>query len=118
MTTNMLSYHETAARPAAELWLQDDDGSLVDLSTGYTFALRVGSPGSAAIIDKTSGITGAAGAGEEPDGTPNCVIAWTAGELDALDPGVYEWQLIATASTLPRVWSGLIEILPAILAAS
>jgi hypothetical protein len=112
--TRTLQYHETAARPSAQLWLEDADGTLVDLSSGFTFSLKIGHPGSDALLTKTTGITGAAGSGAEPDGTPNCTVAWTAGELAGLDPGVYDWQLTATTGGLPRVWSGVLEILAAI----
>lgn len=100
-----LRFHTEADRPAASLWLFDDDGSLVDLSSGYTFAFRIGS-GSTATIEKTSGITGAAGAEPVRTGTPNVVITWTSGELADLDPGAQTWTLIATTGGLDRIWSG------------
>lgn len=103
-------YHATAERPALELWLYDDDGSLIDFSSGYTFVLKVGLPGSAALLTKSSGITGAAGSGEEPTGTPNVTVSWTAGEL-ALTPGSYMGQLTATTSSLDRVFVFPIHIL-------
>lgn len=109
----MISYYKTAERPSLELWLVDDAGDLIDLSSGYTFSLKIGEPGSAALLTKTSGITGAAGAGTEPDGTPNVTVAWTAGEL-ALTPGVYVAQLTATTSSLDRVWTFPIQILDVI----
>lgn len=99
-----LSYHSTAELPALELWLQDNDGSLVDFSSGWTFEVKIGQVGSAALLTKTTGITGAAGAGSEPDGTPNVSIAWAAGEL-ALTPGNYALQLTATdGASLDRVF--------------
>jgi hypothetical protein len=105
-----LTYHATAARPAAELWLLDDDGSLIDFSSGYTFTLRVGAKDEAAILTKTTGITGAAGAGVEPTGTPNVVITWTAGELDIVR-AAHWFQLTATTGGLPRVFEGRLIIL-------
>jgi hypothetical protein len=109
MSAFSLRYAKTADRPAAEGWIFDDDGSLVDLSA-YTLVLKVGNPGSAALLTKSSGITGAAGAGVEPTGTPNVVITWSAGEL-AITPGTYTAQLTATASSLDRVYMGTITIL-------
>lgn len=106
-------YHSTADRPALELWLQDDDGTLIDFSSGYTFSFKVGVPGSAALLTKSSGITGAAGAGSEPDGTPNVTITWTAGEL-ALTPGSYTGQLTATSSSLDRVFAFPFQVLDVI----
>jgi hypothetical protein len=108
-----LRYHKTAERPSAELWLLDDDGTLVDFSTGYTFSLKIGVKGSTALLTKTSGITGAAGAGAEPTGTPNVSVAWSAGELN-LTPARYVWQLTATSSALDRVFEGTFEILDVI----
>lgn len=62
-----------------------DDGTAVDLSTGYTFSLKVGADGSDAAFTKTSGITGT---------TTGVTIQWaTTGELQSLDPGPYLFQL-------------------------
>lgn len=102
-------YHTTAERPALELWIQDDDGTLIDFSSGYTFSLKIGTVGDTALLTKTSGITGAAGAGTEPTGTPNVSIAWTTGEL-AITPGQYTGQLTATLSGLDRVFQFAIRI--------
>lgn len=108
-----LSYRSTADRPAAKLWLTDDDGSLIDFSTGYTFSFKIGTVGSAALLTKSSGITGAAGAGTEPTGTPNITITWSAGEL-AIATGTYAWQLTATTGGLDRVFVGTFEVLPVV----
>jgi hypothetical protein len=109
-----LRYHQGAERPAAKLWLRDDDSTLIDFSTGYTFTYRIGAPGQAALLNKTTGITGTAGAGTEPTGTPNITITWTAGELN-LTPGAYQWQLRATTTSLDRIFAGTITILADIL---
>lgn len=98
-----LRYHAGAARPALELWLQDDDGNLIDFSSGYTFTLVIEDNDETALLTKTTGITGAAGSGVEPTGTPNVTVAWTAGEL-TLTPGVYDLKLTATTSGLPRIF--------------
>lgn len=112
--TQKLSYRSTAERPAAELWLYDDDGSLIDFSgVGWTFVAKVGNVGSTALLTKSSGITGAAGAGSEPDGTPNVVITWSAGEL-AIAAGSYVLQLTATTGGLDRVFVFPFEILPVV----
>jgi hypothetical protein len=109
----MLLYFKTADRPALKLWLLDDDGTIIDFSTGYTFSLKIGKLGATALLTKTSGITGAVGAGVEPAGTPNVQIVWTAGEL-ALTAGIYEWQLTCTTAALDRVFGGRIQILDVI----
>lgn len=110
-----LAYYRTADRPDIRLWLLDDDGTLVDFSSGYTFAFKIGIRGQAADLSKTTGITGAAGAGTEPTGTPNATISFDAGELDALTAGRYYWQLRATTGGLDRVYQGVLEISDVIL---
>lgn len=100
----MISYHRSAVRPSLRLWVEDDDGDLIDFSTGYTFLVEIGPNGGAALLSKTTGITGAAGAGTAPDGTPNVVIEWAAGELN-LAPRQYTLELTATTGGLPRKFS-------------
>jgi hypothetical protein len=107
-------YASTADRPALALWLFDDDGDLIDFASGYTFSLKVGRPGSTAALTKSAGITGAAGAGTEPDGTPNVTITWSAGEL-AFEPGSYTAQLTATTSSLDRVFQFPFDVVDVVL---
>jgi hypothetical protein len=107
-------YYSTAERPALELWLLDDDGSLINFASGYTFVFKIGVPGETALLTKSSGITGAAGAGNEPTGTPNVTITWSAGELAILS-GSYTGQLTATTSSLDRVFAFPFTILPVTL---
>jgi hypothetical protein len=106
---NRFTYHRHAERPAAKMWLVDDDGTLIDLS-GYSHVFKIGNPGSTALLTKSSNITGAVGAGVEPTGTPNVTITWAAGDLD-IAPGVYSWQLKSTSSALDRVFEGSFHIL-------
>jgi hypothetical protein len=108
-----LSYVRNAERPAARLWLFDDDGTLIDFSSGYTFSFKIGVVGATALLTKTTNIAGAVGAGTEPTGTPNVVITWTAGELN-LTPGVYQWQLTCTVTALDRTFTGTFQILDTI----
>lgn len=110
----LLRYYITADKPDIELWLLDDDGDLIDFSTGYTFSFKIGTQvGTTALLTKTSGITGAVGAGSEPDGTPNVVVAFTAGELGTAvtTAGNYVWQLTCTKASADRVFTGLWEAL-------
>ncbi len=107
-------YFSTAERPALQMWLFDDAGSLIDFSSGYTWSFKIGTAGSTALLTKTASIAGAAGAGTEPTGTPNVVVTWTAGEL-ALAAGTYQWQLKATNSSLDRVFAGTFVITDVIL---
>jgi len=111
--SSKLSYHRNAERPAVKMWLVDDDGTLLDFSSGYSFVLKIGFPGSTAVLTKSSGITGGAGVGIEPTGTQNVTIAWTGGELD-ITPGLYSWVLTATNSALDRTFEGTIQILDVI----
>jgi len=105
-----IHYFRTAERPDLKFWLQDDDGVLIDLSTGYTFAFKLGQPGSAATFTKTAGITGAAGSGTESSGTPNVTVSFTAAELDALTIGSTTWQLRATSGGLDRIYQGYFSL--------
>ncbi len=103
----MLTYYRTAERPDLKFWLEDDDGTLVDLSSDAV-ELKIGYAGSAAVLTKT--ITGQSGSGAEPDGTPNAVATFTAGDLDDVAAGRYEWQIKATSGGLDRFWRGPITI--------
>ena len=65
---SVLRYHRTAELPELAMWLEDDAGALIDFSSGWSFELKIGTPGSPALLTKTTGIAGAVGAGSEPDG--------------------------------------------------
>lgn len=101
---NPVTYHKTADLPALKLWVFDDDDTLINFASGWTFSFKIGNPGSAALLTKTSGIAGAAGAGVEPSGTPNITVTWSAGELN-LTIGTYAGQLTCTSGTLDRVFT-------------
>lgn len=79
-------------------WLRN--GTLVDFSSGYTFAAKLVamSARTTAIFTKSTGFTGAAGSGVETNGTPNLVVAWaTSGELNSVpSSGPYLLQIVAT----------------------
>lgn len=72
----------------------DPAGNLRQFASGWTFSLKVGVAGSAAVFTKTSGITGA-------NTRPNITVAWaTSGELASLTVGtVYQFQLTATRTS-------------------
>ncbi len=59
---------------------------LIDLSSGHSFTLVVGDGVSGTGgFTKTTSMTGAAGSGIPPNGTPNLVVTWeTTGELNNL----------------------------------
>jgi len=108
-----IRYQRLAERPSLALWLLDDDGSLIDFSAGYTFELKIGTVGNAALLTKSAGITGAVGAGTEPTGTPNITITWGAGDLD-ITPGTYTWQLTTTTAATDRLFTGIFRIVDVI----
>jgi hypothetical protein len=75
----------------------DTDGSLINFASGYTFVVKVGSPGSAALFTKSTGITGAAT-------VPNVTVGWaTSGELNGLSAGTYSVQVAATRTSDSKV---------------
>lgn len=92
-----LRYHNTAERPEAVLGLPDG----IDVSSGYTFVLKIGTPGSTAVVTKSSGLTGGVG---------QVTVTWTAGELAPLPPSQYVVQLTATTGGLDRVYETMLRI--------
>lgn len=114
-TPPTLQYHRTAERPDLRLWLLDDDGNLIDFSSGYTFEFKIGYRGQVALFTKTTGITGAAGSGAESSGAPNVTIAFVADELDAVTASTYVWQLRAKSGGLDRIYQGFLELIDVIL---
>lgn len=73
-------------------------GAAIDFTSGWSFTARLGYPGSAALVTKTAGITGAAV-------LPNLTVSWAAGELDAVPPDTdLRLQIVArhTASSKDR----------------
>ena len=115
MSTRTVSYTAGSNRPVTSLWLTDDNDALIDLSTGYTFTVRVGT-GNVLTFAKTSGITGAAGSGTETSGTANLTITWaTSGELIALTPGRYQMDVVATdGSSNVWKWSLTLSVTPGV----
>lgn len=109
-----LTYFRTAERPDLQMWLLDDDGNLIDFSTGYTFTFKLGAAGTAAVYTKTTLITGTVGSGLEGTGSPNITVQFLPGELDDVDPGNYTWQLAARSGGLDRVFQGRITIMDVI----
>lgn len=114
MSSSGVWYYQGAERPALRLWLQDDDGELIDFSSGWTFEFKIGRTGSTALLTKTAGVAGAVGSGSQPLGTPNVVVTWVSGELD-LPVGFYDWMFTATSAGLQRRFGGRLEIRAVIL---
>lgn len=85
---------------ALEIWWYVN-GALVDFTSGFTFSAKLAGVGTpqTIVFTKTTGFTGAAGAGSENSGTPNLSVAWsTTGELNAVTAaGRYTLEITATA---------------------
>lgn len=91
--------------PVAITWYEPD-GTLYDFSVGWTFTARVGVPGAAALLQKTTGFTGTATA-------PNLTFAWVSGDLDTIPTGTYHLDIKArlTTGTLDVTRTWLFQIL-------
>lgn len=106
----LLQYIQGSDLPDATFEWRSGTGAIIDFSTGYTFTLKIGTPGQAATLTKTTGITGAAT-------SPNVTVAWsTSGELNTLATGTYSGQLKATrtSDSKDRFFPFDVSILPAI----
>jgi hypothetical protein len=91
-------------------WYQNDGVTLYNFSSGWTFAVRIGVPGQAALV--TPSATGAATA-------PNLTITFNVGALDSIPTGSYEISVTprftGTSKDLdPRV--GLFQVLEGVAA--
>jgi hypothetical protein len=70
---------------------QDSEGTPIDMSTGYTFEVKIGRRGATALITKTTGITGT---------TTGLTVAWaTTAELNTLAAGDHTIQFTATRTS-------------------
>jgi len=101
----MLEYVQGAALPAAQLWLLDDVGALINLSSGVSaWEVKIFNS-TRTLKTKSTGVVGAAGSGTEldPAGVPNATITWAVGDL-SIPAGTHTLQLKATMSSLPRIW--------------
>ncbi len=96
MTKTRFSYSPAAELPSLGHFYEVD-GTLIDFSSGFTFTLTVKTRDLVTtMFTKTTNITGAAGAGSYPSGTPNITVAWaTTAELSTLTAGtVYACSLV------------------------
>lgn len=79
-----------------DVFWQDIDDTLFNLSTGYTFALTCGVYGQAISFTKTTGMVGAVG--DFVNDVPNLVVNWSTTpntELTSLTPGRYVLHFVA-----------------------
>lgn len=100
---NDLVWVRGAELPVLAVWWTDDYGNLHDLSGATSFACKIGEIGQTPLLNKTTGITGAAGSGDGTNETdvPNVVVAWEAGDLD-ITPGVWQIELSCLDGGLTR----------------
>ena len=106
-----MEYIAGAERPTLTASLRSaGDGALIDLSSGYTFELKLGTPGEDAVLTKTDGITAVT---DEED--YNLRITWEPDELD-IPPARYTAQLRVnrTADDSDIIISGIINVVAAI----
>jgi len=94
-----------------EITWHEPDGGLYNFSSGWTFTARIGAPGTAAVLQKTTGFTGAATA-------PNLTFAPVAGDFDNIPSGSYHLDITArlTAGSLDVTRTWLFQILAGVLA--
>lgn len=106
----MWIYTRGAELPSIAIEALDADKQPINFSTGWTFSVKVGEPGKAALVTVTT-VTGS--------GTiPNLLIDWGPGVLDVLVTGVtYTVQLTATSTATgqARVYTTQLRILDAVL---
>jgi hypothetical protein len=88
-----VTYIQGSDLPDLTIEWRDRNGALIQFqSVAHTFDLKVGHPGQAADLTKSTGFTGA-------DTAPNVTVQWaTTGELNTLTPGTYQADLTATRS--------------------
>lgn len=95
--------------PVLGLFYRENGVLLTGLASGHAFELKIATLDGEVVETKTTDITGQAGAGFPPLGTPNIVIAWSS-ELAALTAGTtYRAQLKITSSGGVRFVEFLLE---------
>ena len=99
-TVGRLIYAQHAEDPGPGIWWLSRAGTLIDFSSGYTWSAKI-TDGTTTLLTKTSGITGAAGSGTNPTGSPNVAIDWSADELN-IAPGEYTLELTPTVGGRQR----------------
>ena len=98
-----LRYHRGDERPAWQATVLVN-GSTDDMTSGYTFSVRVQQGDATPVLTKTTNITGAAGG--------VVTVAWAENDLD-IAPGRYKVLLTATRTSDSLEWTvqDTIEIL-------
>ncbi len=85
--------------PAIKLWWVDDQDTLINFATGWTFTATI-SRGGTDYVTKTTGITGAAGSGNPTSGAPNLTVTWADSEFSTiLNAGLYVLKIEANQAS-------------------
>jgi hypothetical protein len=105
-----VTYIQGAELPDILVTWRDSDGAIINFSSGWTFTLRLGQLGQAAILTKTD-LVGAATA-------PNLTISWSNTEIENLAAQTYTMQIIArhVATGKDRKMTDSLTITPQVLA--
>jgi hypothetical protein len=108
-----VEYIQGAELPDITIRWTDSDGTAIDFTSGWTFTVRIGQVGQAAVVQKTTGITGSDGASN----TPNLVISWSSTEIESVAAATYSLQVIArhTGSGKDRKLQDSLIISPQVL---
>jgi len=90
MTTVATYPTPASSLPDLQFIWTDANKNLIDFSVaGWSFQMKIAQPPNAAVITKTSGITGAST-------SPNRSVQWGFCYLAILTPGVWYFQMTAT----------------------
>lgn len=98
---DVVEYPAGSLLPDMGLFWRDWRERLVDLTAYASFRLTLQNPVmSGPSVTKTAGFTAVAPA----EGSPNVLVAWTAGEIDTLKPATYEGRVQAfRGDAKPRI---------------
>ena len=106
-----VEYLQGADLPDLAITWLNSAGNLVDFTTGYSFELKVGRPGSVALFTKSTGFSASLT-------DPNLTVAWAnTGELNTIAAGQYRCQIRATriSDNKQRAMDFWLTVLPSIL---
>jgi hypothetical protein len=105
-----VTYIQGAELPDILVTWKDENGNVINFSSGWTFTLRLGQLGQAAVLTKTD-LVGAATA-------PNLTISWTSTEIESLAVNTYTMQIIArhVSSGKDRKMTDSLTITPQVMA--
>ena len=106
-----VEYVQGSDLPDLALSWFDYSGAIIDFTSGYSFELKLGKPGSPALVTKTTGFTALLT-------DPNLIVSWAStGELNSIAVGEYRCQIRATriADNKQRTTIFWFVVLPGIL---